>query len=1158
MDISHMIPRVNPRAAGVLLLLAVLPLPAVHAQIGNDNPTGPAGMFNPPVLTAGRYDSYTGNAVRQVTDLTVAGAVGAYPLAFTRFCNSRGNLPYWVRFGSAATWQHSYDWRMTDSQPSSSPTPPSYEVLFPDGRDENFTSTGARSVPALREQVKPLNLTTMLVYLVLPDGGTVEFKATQSFNNGRYSYTYVAQAITDPYGQRTTFTYTTGNLYQVTEPAGRWIRLFYVTVPWYNGGFVQETVIDHITASDGRTVQYSYASITPGNLAYTALTGATYFGNTNIRAAYTYQPPNVNSADGVPLLSTCDDPMYAGAMKKIGYSYVDNSMTSTIPFATGQVYSESNGTSGTAVSQLSVPSSYGSRTEVRGDGYSRSFGYSSQYFQSGSDFNSIYDNVGRDPSSFFINSYTDRNTNIRSMNRDSVTGNPLDVTYPATPSDTAQGTPAGAVHFVYGSATCPDANNKDFHYLYSAQDEAGNTTVYLRDTNKRVSRINYPDGEYETFGYNTFGELTTHRLRTGGSETFSYDNRGLKTQYRDPYHASGNPSARYQYNGLDRLIGVTDALGTSSGDVNHTTSYAYNDRVQVTLITHPTDPVDSVRHTVSNVIDDNTGTLTSVTDELGHTTSYTYDDYRRVRSMTTPGHNTPVTTNYFYDSTGTGDDYRLTTATVTFVKAPGGEVTKIDYDKNLRKLHVTSGYNTIDAATFDYGYDSDGNLTTITDPKNHNTTILYDQRNRPYQVTDQASHSTSCMYDGGGRKASITRANNQVTTFDSYDSMNRLLQQTVQQSPNPSAVTHYGYDPAGGLLQTMQDPNGNVYTYDYDQLNRKTSLAYPDGSTESWTFENTGTGTRAGDGLLYQFKNRAGKLQTFTYDALNRQTLSNWNDTVTPDVTTKYDVASRITKIINSNATVVRSYYNDNLLNTETSTYGDNIARKLTYTYDADGRRASLQYPNNAYTFDYGYTARHQLNAVTNDVTAAVVASYVYDVNGNMTSRTLPGNSTSSSYGYNAVNLCTSISHAFAATSAAPATRTFGYGYNNVNDRKWVQRDSGNGDVFGYDQADQVDAVKLDIASPSGTSAGPQTIVYDGSGNRTSFAAYGITDTYPPANSLNQYPTRNTSQAQYDTNGNMMTGFDGSTYTYDAQNRLLSAKKGANGFTFAYDGSTGR
>jgi RHS repeat-associated protein len=109
------------------------------------------------------------------------------------------------------------------------------------------------------------------------------------------------------------------------------------------------------------------------------------------------------------------------------------------------------------------------------------------------------------------------------------------------------------------------------------------------------------------------------------------------------------------------------------------------------------------------------------------------------------------------------------------------------------------------------------------------------------------------------------------------------------------------------------------------------------------------------------------------------------------------------------------------------------------------------------------------------------------------------------------------------------------------------------GDVFDYDNNDQVTVVKLNIANPDTTAPGSQTIHYDTNGNRTSFAPYGTTDNYT-TNNLNEYTVRNSSSAAYNASADMTTGFDGSTYTYDAQDRLLSATESGVTETFDYDG----
>jgi YD repeat-containing protein len=356
-----------------------------------------------------------------------------------------------------------------------------------------------------------------------------------------------------------------------------------------------------------------------------------------------------------------------------------------------------------------------------------------------------------------------------------------------------------------------------------------------------------------------------------------------------------------------------------------------------------------------------------------------------------------------------------------------------------------------------FGYDDNGNLTSVASPNEQtgqlysglSSITAYDERNRPMSVTDALNNKTSLMYDAGGRKASVTRANTQVTTFDRYDAMNRLLQQTVQQVPDPNAVTKWTYY-ASGLLQTMQDPHlvetqsNYAYTYGYDLMGRKNSLTYPPDWTgaqtqEIWQYD--------GVGRLGTFTSRATKHETFTYDNLNRLTDAQWDDNqLTPDVHNDYDIASRLIRIRNANAIISRVLFNDGLLNTETTTYADNAPRTVTYTYDSDGNRATIQYPNGVYSFSYDYTGRNQLQDIVNTAINANVAHYVYDPDGNLTTRNVSENSTSSTFVPDALDRVTHIAHALNGT-----TRTLDYAYDSVGNRKWVKRDNNKGDVFGYE-----------------------------------------------------------------------------------------------------------
>ena len=93
--------------------------------------------------------------------------------------------------------------------------------------------------------------------------------------------------------------------------------------------------------------------------------------------------------------------------------------------------------------------------------------------------------------------------------------------------------------------------------------------------------------------------------------------------------------------------------------------------------------------------------------------------------------------------------------------------------------------------------------------------------------------------------------------------------------------------------------------------------------------------------------------------------------------------------------------------------------------------------------------------------------------------------------------------------------------------------------------------------NPDSASAGNQTILYDANGNRTTFSAYGATDSYT-INNLNQYTKRNNKSASYDLTGTMIASPDSGASqlicAYDAQNRLTQASKNGTTVTFKYDG----
>ena len=1163
--------------------------PDVRAQVGNTNPTGPSGIFNGNLENTG-VDPWTANGARSITDIFVAGAAGDYPLALVRTANSRTPSTSEV-FSYAGGWNHNYNWIMEDSpsRNAANLAPLKYTVDFPDGRVETFRAvtwdstfrvrpgddTPAQPTSAgVRERLVPIAPPgNMYAYLLLPDGGKVKFQATQYNSNGQYFYKYTAVAIIDPHALETTLTWESyGNngqkkrLKRVTEPAGRYLEFTYRDT---NSAWISQ-VQEFINGVGRRSVQYQYPA------GYLWLGSVVYYGNAAWTARYQYIG-SIGDPNLPPLLWTADDPMYAaGPMKRISYEYKTGTNSDGTQAVYGQVWKVRywNGTvgqenNGPVVSTLTVGFPNNNpvyRTETRGDGATRTFIYNGAgqgYLAWASDFMTHQSTQGYDDKKY-INQVINFNRVTTDYTNDPITGNVLQIQFPFTPEDTnGQGNTRPTLNYTY----------TDNYYLHTFEDEGHNTTTITRDGNNRVTRIDYPDGGWETFSYDAghFYQPQSHRMVTGGMENWTYDSRHRLDTYRNPDSPSPSPSpsAQYYYDTLDRVSSIHDAL-------NHATDYQYNDRGQITLVTLPTDPVDSARHTIVYAYNPNgDGTLTSMTDQLNHVTSYTYDAYRRLRRVTPPmrgaGDNGVYTTNFYYDANGAADDYRFTDSNVTWIKLPSAPATKriqAQYDDNRRRSSVTEAPGAPDEAITSFTYDSVGNVTWVSNPLGHNNVhTLYDARNRPYQITVGPGQTTNITYDTAGRRKEIDRPNGQVITYDTFDAMNRVTQQSATNTRvgfNQYIRSSYSYYPSGpaNLLNTFQNPHlfggSDQYTYSYDGMGRKTWLQYPLNSnnnhrTEHWSYDAVGR--------LDQFTNRdyPAKTQTFYYDALNRMTSFSWDDGgTTPGVSFSYDAASRLTGITNTNATISRTYFNDNLLKSETETATGGVARTVNYTYDADGNRASLGIPG--YTFHYDYTKRNQLLNIINSANNGTIASYVYDMRGNMTTRTVNSNSTNSVYDYDVYDRVTSVNH-----NLASGTRTIQYGYddtNHSNNRLWAKRvinaqspENNKGEVFSYDLADQVSAFQLNVLNPNQVSQPlSQTMVYDPNGNRQ-FTPSG---NYAAANNLSQYTTRtiagNQTTATHDPKGNTTIGLDGSTYTYDAQNRLKQASKNGATMTFTYDG----
>ena len=851
--------------------------------------------------------------------------------------------------------------------------------------------------------------------------------------------------------------------------------------------------ITQVQTSDGRFVTYSYSASASGFAIYSTITQVNYGDGTH--ASYTYTTPF--TAGGRPVLASADDPRYelGKAGSRIAYTYQNTGVD-------GFVHEEKNLSSGSVIVRLTAVGETSRTVLEPGTGATKTYTFSN------------YQQVGRSSSAGTSGTAEYADGGYGLVNARIVDGKRT--SYERT------------AHFgVIKKTILPDlkfrsvafADETRPFYPSSETDELGGVTTYTRDpNNKRVTRIDYPDQTYETFGYNGFGQVTSHRLRTGYTETATYDLTGRKLS---EVNAAGEPMS-FTYNAARLVEAKTDGR-------NNITRFLYNDRGQIARITNP-DHTDA-NPSFQSFEYDNYGNRTRATNELGKSWIYSYDDFSRLTAMTNP---LTRTTEYSYDGIG-GCGSCNADAHPTLITLPSGKKTKITYNDDNRKIEEIVGFGTADAALAAYEYDGAGNVITMIDPRQKSWTFIYDNRNRRTRATDPNGNYTEWTYNGVGQKLTEKRSSDAAPTTYFYDVPNRLVRET-----DPKAqVSEMTFDGARNML-TLKDARVNTYTFTYDGLNRKKSLSYPGGGgTESWVYDEAGN--------LQTHTTRAGQIETITSDTRNRETQATWSNNAAPAVTKTYDKASRLLTTSSSVSALSYGHNNGNQLTSETQQImADGGPKFVSYTYDLDGNRATAGYPS-ASSVSYGYTNRNQLNSIT---ATGVSGSYTYDLNGNPLTKSL-GNSTSAAYGYDNANRVQSIAHVKSGNTFS----SFAYSYNNTGTRAGVTREDNFFDTYNYDAIDQVTGVSYNARQlPGGIIQLAQKSVgyaHDAVGNRTSMFDNGTTTNYS-ANNLNQYSAVGTLTPTYDANGNM-TGQGSWSYTYDAYNRVTSAFATGTTLNFAYD-----
>ena len=504
-----------------------------------------------------------------------------------------------------------------------------------------------------------------------------------------------------------------------------------------------------------------------------------------------------------------------------------------------------------------------------------------------------------------------------------------------------------------------------FNQVASLTDPLSKTTLMSYDPKGNLTRIEDPLAGVSVKAYDAFGHVSQSRDPLGEPTDFTYKPaNGALASVRDPLSRTtaletdalsnvtrntdpASKATRYAYDLAGNLTQVTDALGgvtayaydpgrsskllASVKDAkNQTTGFEYDAQGRLTRVTNALGQSKSSEY-------DAKGNLTRTVNARGQEITYSYDTRDRLVAKTMP----EGVVSYAYDAAGN----------MTRVQNHNGSVVELAYDALNRvtqsKQTLPGGYQAI----IGYGYDANGNRTSMTTPWG-NFSYNYDDLNRLTRLTNPQGRVFEFQYDAAGRRTRLTYPNGIETAYE-YDAAGQVLSINHHRTADQGVVafSSYTYDAAGNRT-SMTDLSG-AHSYGYDDLHRLTSATHPGASfvpTKNETFGYDPVGNRQADANItnYQYDAANRLLEnssfTYTYDADGNQTGK--TDKATLEQTVYgFDSESQLKQVDLPDGTVFAAKYDGLGRRIEKST-GTAVSRTARYVYDNEDIVAMLDGDN--------------------------------------------------------------------------------------------------------------------------------------------------------------------------------------------------------------------
>ncbi|MEV0171099.1 DNRLRE domain-containing protein [Streptomyces sp. NPDC050803] len=336
--------------------------------------------------------------------------------------------------------------------------------------------------------------------------------------------------------------------------------------------------------------------------------------------------------------------------------------------------------------------------------------------------------------------------------------------------------------------------------------------------------------------------------------------------------------------------------------------------------------------------------------------------------------------------------------------SPEGHAWQFGYDTfgNLKTVTDPKGVSTATAGdyTTSYDYNSYGQLIKATDANGNPTTYSgFGPTGYPSTITDALNKSTTYVYDERGQVTEVTDALGKKTT-QTYDTFGRPLVSTVPKKQDTGALITTPapkYDANDNVTESTS-PNGAVSTAVYDEADQIKSATAPANNltaprTSTYTYDQVGNlKTTTEPKGTATTTDATDYVTTNHYDEIYQLTSS--VNSAGDKVSYEYDNVGNATKVIDpkKNATADTTDYTSKTaydLNHRVTSVTDAAGKTTSTSYDKDSRVVSTtDAENNTTLITYDQRGKVIEQKVPHSGTAPITyrtTKYEYDQVGNTT-----------------------------------------------------------------------------------------------------------------------------------------------------------------------------